>query len=131
MVTKQRSTPEYIAPEVVKGLGCGPAADWWALGVLMFEMLTGTSPFAADSYYRVYQNIEQRRFSIPKEMENADAALIRQFLVESEASRPGVGGEASLRRNAYFQGVDWYAVERELLEPGIKPFAVVNGGSND
>ena len=121
-------SPEYLAPEVVRGLGCGLAADWWALGVLMFEMLTGLSPFAADTAYRVYQNIEQGRLVIPKDVNSTDAALIRQLLVEAEASRPGAGGEASLRRHSYFKCVDWNAVERELLEPGIKPFAVANGG---
>ena len=130
MTMQPTSTPEYLAPEVVKGLGCGLAADWWALGVLVFEMLTGASPFAADTAYRVYQNIEQGRLVVPKDVNSTDAALIRQLLVESEASRPGAGGEASLRRHSYFKGVDWNAVERELLEPGIKPAATVDGGND-
>ena len=121
-------SPEYLAPEMIRGLGCGMAVDWWALGVLMFEMLTGVSPFAAETHYRVYQNIERGRFVVPKEMANLDAELVKQLLSDSEASRPGAGGAATLRRHPYFHGVDWMAVERELLEPGIKPFAVANGG---
>ena len=121
-------SPEYVAPEVIKGLGSGPAVDWWALGVLLFEMLTGRTPFFAETPYRVYQNIEQGRVAFPKDMAKADAGLVGDLLNVSEASRPGAGGEESLRRHPYFRGVDWYTVGRELLEPGIKPFAVERGG---
>jgi serine/threonine protein kinase len=113
---------------MVKGLGCSAAADWWALGVLLFELLTGTTPFCADSCYKVYQNIEHRRLVFPKGIASTDAALISDLLAVVETRRPGATGEASLRKHAYFKGVDWYSVERELLVPILKPHVTEEGG---
>ena len=52
-------TPEYLAPEVVLGTGHAHAADWWSLGVVTYEMLTGKTPFAAANQLEVFKNILQ------------------------------------------------------------------------
>ena len=93
-------------------------------------MLTGRTPFFAETPYRVYQNIEQARVAFPKDMAKADAGLIGDLLNVSEASRPGASGEESLRRHPYFRGVDWKSVHLGLLQPGIFPTTMVDGGDN-
>jgi len=50
-------TPEYMAPEVISGMGHGYAADWWALGVLIFELMSGGTPFAAEDPFVVYRRV--------------------------------------------------------------------------
>lgn len=50
-------TPEYLSPEVVKGIGYDKTADWWSLGAIMFEMLTGRSPFYSKNVDRILENI--------------------------------------------------------------------------
>lgn len=50
-------TPDYVAPEAILGTGSGPAVDWWALGVILFELITGIPPFNADTVDAVFENI--------------------------------------------------------------------------
>lgn len=59
-------TPEYLAPEVISSKGHDKGVDWWALGVLLFEMLAGYSPFFADSPYGIYQRILQGKIDFPR-----------------------------------------------------------------
>merc|ERR1712050_599995 len=52
-------TPVYLAPEVIKSVGHGIAVDWWTLGVLIFELITGKTPFEADQPMRIYNKVVQ------------------------------------------------------------------------
>ena len=55
-------TPEYLAPEIISNVGHGLAVDWWATGILIFEMLTGDPPFVADDPMELYQQILRGAF---------------------------------------------------------------------
>lgn len=109
-----RSSPEYAAPELVRGEGCGSGADWWALGVLCFELLCGHTPFAADTCHRTLRNIEQRRLVLPKHLLSGEALLIGDLLTLKESSRLGAS-DAAVRSHGYFRGLDWAALVREDL----------------
>jgi serine/threonine protein kinase len=50
-------TPDYIAPEVLLGTGCGHQVDWWALGCIMYEFLIGITPFYGDTLEEIFNNI--------------------------------------------------------------------------
>lgn len=55
-------TPDYIAPEVIKGAGCSnPSIDWWSVGVILFEMLTGAQPFNDNTVEEIFDNIVNNR----------------------------------------------------------------------
>lgn len=59
-------TPEYIAPEVLTGIGSGKTADWWALGILTYEMLSGVPPFYDKNRNQMFQNIEKAPIRWPE-----------------------------------------------------------------
>ena len=56
-------TPEYLAPEIILSKGYNKAVDWWALGVLMYEMAAGSPPFFADQPIQIYERIVSGRVS--------------------------------------------------------------------
>ncbi|KAM9577389.1 putative serine/threonine-protein kinase PRKY isoform 7-T7 [Trichechus inunguis] len=62
-------TPEYLAPEVIQSKGHGRAVDWWALGILIFEMLSGFPPFFDDNPFGIYQKILAARIDFPRHLD--------------------------------------------------------------
>ncbi|ELR44622.1 Serine/threonine-protein kinase PRKX [Bos mutus] len=62
-------TPEYLAPEVIQSKGHGRAVDWWALGILIFEMLSGFPPFFDDNAFGIYQKILAGKIDFPRHLE--------------------------------------------------------------
>ena len=70
-------TPEYLAPELLLGKGYNKSVHYWALGVLIFEMLVGHSPFEAEDHLKIYQKILDCAVTYPPSM-NADAADLTQ-----------------------------------------------------
>ena len=74
-------TPEYLAPEVVSAKGHGKGADWWAVGVLIYEMLAGYPPFYANDPFEIYSKIlkgtkDEKNFKIPKSFDEQVSSLI-------------------------------------------------------
>jgi len=55
--SRTRGTPDYMAPEVIQGFGCSFASDWWAMGVVLYEMLMGTTPFLSTSVKELFDEI--------------------------------------------------------------------------
>lgn len=62
-------TPEYLAPEIVLNLGHGKPVDWWALGILIYEMNAGIDPFTSEEPMEIYQNILRNRIKFPKDFD--------------------------------------------------------------
>ncbi|KAJ8350762.1 hypothetical protein SKAU_G00258920 [Synaphobranchus kaupii] len=82
-------TPEYLAPEVIQSKGHGRAVDWWALGVLIFEMLAGYPPFFDDNPFGIYQKILAGKLDFPRHLDFYVKDLIKKFLVIDRARRLG------------------------------------------
>ena len=59
-------TPEYLAPEIIQSKGHGKSVDWWALGILIFEMLVGYPPFYDENPFGIYQKILAGRIEFPR-----------------------------------------------------------------
>jgi len=126
-------TPEYVAPEVLRGEGASQAVDWWQLGVLIFEMLTASLPFESDDDASLFVAIRKGVYEwpsppdtkVPPPSETVKAlvgALLRQALpgdADFEAS-PDDAGEPrlgscgrdalELMEHAWFRAVDWEAL---------------------
>ena len=103
-------THEYLAPEIVSGEGHGNAVDWWTLGIFIFEMLYGTTPFKGVDHELTLANILARALEFPKEPWAPAAAkdLISQLLVKEPSLRMGATmGAAAIKRHAFFNGVNW------------------------
>lgn len=110
-------TPEYLAPEIIQSDGHGKAADWWACGVLCYEMLVGYPPFFDESPYGIYEKILSGYIHWPRNMDRLSRDLIKAFLNPDRTKRLGnmIGGPQDILDHPWFRGVDWEALERREI----------------
>ncbi|KAF8009468.1 hypothetical protein BT93_J0456 [Corymbia citriodora subsp. variegata] len=116
-------THEYLAPEIISGEGHGSAVDWWTLGIFMFEMFYGVTPFRGMDHELTLANIVARALEFPKEPAVPAAArdLITQLLVKDPARRLGsMMGASAIKHHPFFQGVNW-ALLRCNQPPFVPP----------
>lgn len=119
-------TPEYLAPEVIHNKGHTTAVDWWALGILIYEFLTGYPPFWHQNPIEIYKQIVEKPVIFPQEPPISPEAqdIIRQFCNVDRSRRLGniSGGAARVKEHPFFRGVDWDAVlQRRQKGPIIPP----------
>lgn len=117
-------TPEYLAPEIIQSKGHGLAVDWWALGILMYEMLCGYPPFYDENPFGIYQKILVGTIDFPKYIDEYAKDLVKRLLTADKAKRLGgsvEGGAADIRRHKFFRGVDWHALAGRQIEAPIIP----------
>ncbi|GLT82040.1 hypothetical protein SLE2022_004550 [Rubroshorea leprosula] len=116
-------THEYLAPEIVSGEGHGSPVDWWTLGIFMFELFYGFTPFKGVDHELTLANIVARALEFPKEPVIPVGAkdLISQLLVKDPARRLGsIMGASAIRHHPFFQGVNW-ALLRCTSPPYVPP----------
>lgn len=104
-------TPEYIAPEVLRGEGHGKSVDWWSLGLVCCEMLTAEHPFYSKNRETMYKSILKE----PPKTKFAPPPIAVDFLCclleKNPAKRLGaLGGGAEVKSHPFFEGVDWHAI---------------------
>ncbi|KAF2436453.1 hypothetical protein EJ08DRAFT_578341 [Tothia fuscella] len=111
-------TPDYLAPETIKGIGQDEVSDWWSLGCILFEILYGYPPFHDESPDLVFQNILARKIDWPPEdtvpvSDNAKD-LINKLMSLDPAHRLGANAEekfetggAEIRNHPWFEGINW------------------------
>ncbi|KAL2017070.1 hypothetical protein VTK56DRAFT_2643 [Thermocarpiscus australiensis] len=118
-------TPEYLAPEVIHNKGHTTAVDWWALGILIYEFLTGYPPFWHQNPIEIYKQIVEKPVVFPQEPRISDAAkdIIRQFCTVDRSRRLGniSGGVAKVKAHPFFAGVDWDALLQKRHKGPIVP----------
>ncbi|KAM0916482.1 hypothetical protein ACQ4PT_010151 [Festuca glaucescens] len=125
-------THEYLAPEIVSGEGHGSSVDWWTLGIFIFELLYGATPFKGHDNEMTLANIVARALEFPKEPSVSSAArdLVAALLAKDPARRLGATvGAAAIKRHPFFNGVNW-ALLRCAAPPYVPPpFSVTAAGS--
>nr|AML77337.1 putative LOV domain-containing protein [Boerhavia dominii]AML79007.1 putative LOV domain-containing protein [Boerhavia dominii] len=103
-------TEEYIAPEVITGEGHSSAIDWWSLGILLYEMLYGRTPFRGKNRQKTFANILYKDLTFPSSIPVSLAArqLIYALLNRDPASRLGSrGGAEEIKQHPFFRGINW------------------------
>nr|GMD12606.1 serine/threonine-protein kinase D6PKL2 [Ipomoea batatas] len=116
-------THEYLAPEMVSGEGHGNAVDWWTLGIFIFELFYGVTPFKGVDHEHTWTNIVIRALEFPREPAVPAAAkdLISKLLIKDPASRLGsTMGATAVKHHGFFQSVNW-ALLRRKSPPFIPP----------
>ncbi|VDM32545.1 unnamed protein product [Hydatigera taeniaeformis] len=121
-------TVEYMAPEIVTRRGHGPAADWWSFGVLMYEMLTGTLPFHADSKKETMSQIMKAKLEMPQMLSPGAQGLLRQLFKRTPANRLGYGpdGFKKLQAHEFFQPINWTDLVNLRITPPFKPTCMLD-----
>lgn len=118
-------TPEYVAPEIILNKGHDRAVDFWSLGVLMYELLTGTPPFTASDPMKVY-NIILRGFDqidFPRHITRNAVLIMKKFCRDNPTERLGYqkDGVLDIKKHKWFQGFDWTGLVERSLTPPIIP----------
>ncbi|XP_039689762.1 phototropin-1 isoform X2 [Medicago truncatula] len=106
-------TEEYIAPEIITGSGHTSAVDWWALGILLYEMIYGYTPFRGKNRQRTFANILHKDLRFPKNKQVSLSAkqLIYRLLQRDPTSRLGSNGGANdIKNHPFFRGINWALV---------------------
>jgi serine/threonine protein kinase len=116
-------TPEYLAPEVLERKGHGFAVDWWALGALLYEMITGLPPWYSRDRQKMFACIRGAPLQFPGYVVGDLKALISDFLVRDPMSRLGGRGRdvCEVREHPIFRFVNWDTLLRRETKPPWKP----------
>ncbi|XWS50854.1 hypothetical protein CRYUN_Cryun12cG0125300 [Craigia yunnanensis] len=116
---KKRSavgTPDYLAPEILLGTGHGATADWWSVGVILFELIVGIPPFNAEHPQIIFDNILNRKIPwprAPEEMSLEAQDLIDQLLTEDPHQRLGARGASEVKQHVFFKDINWDTLARQ------------------
>ncbi len=117
-------TIEYMAPEVIKGEDYDFAVDWWSLGAIGFDLLTGSPPFGGNNHAKIQSNILKQKLQLPYFL-GPDAKDLLTRLLRKEPNKR-LGGHTTkdlktLKTHRFFRKIDWKKLEKRELEPPIRP----------
>ncbi|XP_042165184.1 ribosomal protein S6 kinase alpha-4 isoform X2 [Oncorhynchus tshawytscha] len=121
-------TIEYMAPEIIRGKsGHGKSVDWWSLGILMFELLTGASPFTLEGERNSQSEVSKRILRceppFPSMIGVVAQDLLRKLLVKDPHKRLGSGprGAEDIKSHAFFKGLSWSDLAEKKVVSPFKP----------
>ncbi|XP_017486712.1 PREDICTED: atypical protein kinase C-like [Rhagoletis zephyria] len=126
-------TPNYIAPEILRGEEYGFEPDWWALGVLLYEMMAGRSPFDIVSQTDnpdqntedyLFQVILEKTIRIPRSITPRAQSVLKGFLNKNPAERLGCHpktGFSDIQSHQFFKAIDWELLEAKQVQPPYVP----------
>ncbi|SPJ78294.1 probable protein kinase 1 [Fusarium torulosum] len=114
-------TPEYLAPELLMGQGYNKTVDWWTLGVLLYEMLTGLPPFYDENTNEMYRKILSEPLHFSDVVPPAAKDLLTKLLNRNPEERLGANGSAEIKAHPFFHAIDWRKLLQRKYEPTFKP----------
>lgn len=117
-------TIEYMAPEVINGTDYDMAVDWWSLGAIGFDLLTGAPPFQGGNHAKIQQNILKQKLVLPYFLGPDAKDLLTRLLRKEPGKR--LGGNMpkdlqTIKKHRFFRKIDWKKLEKREVEPPIKP----------
>lgn len=116
-------TPEYLAPEILNRQGHGRAVDWWSLGALLYEMLTGLPPFYCRDRERLFEKIRRGHLEYPRSLSSRAQLLLRGLLTKDPTKRLGSGEDDAvpIKSHLFFQGTNWEDLASGQISPPWDP----------
>ncbi|KAF8644536.1 hypothetical protein AX16_008412 [Volvariella volvacea WC 439] len=123
-------TPEFMAPEILLEQRYGRAVDWWAFGVLMYEMLLGQSPFRGDDEDEIFDAILEDEPLYPITMPRDAVSILQKLLTRDPTRRLGSGKDDAeeIKRQPFFKDVNWDDVINKRIPPPY--FPTINGNAD-
>lgn len=124
-------TEEYIAPEVIRGNGHTSAVDWWTLGILLYEMLYGITPFKGKTRNATFANVLKQEVTFPdgsgfQSVSSACKSIVRKLLIKDERKRLGSrAGASDIKGHPFFKNTQW-----ALLRNRVPPMVPVQAKPN-
>ncbi|KAF0718431.1 Aste57867_1695 [Aphanomyces stellatus] len=122
-------TNEYMAPEMIRNKPYTHAVDWWALGALIYEMVTGYPPFRHKNSKKLLEKICNEKLSLPKFLGADTHSILKQLLERNVDKRLGSGkstmfkvkGVAAIKQHPFFKNIDWGLLAQRKLVPPVVP----------
>ncbi|KAI0346001.1 serine/threonine protein kinase [Trametopsis cervina] len=115
-------TPEYLAPEILAGQGYNKTIDWWTLGVLLYEMLSGLPPFYDENTDAMYQKILQQPLGFGDEIGSHARSILTGLLTRDPHHRLGVNGADEIKKHPFFaKNIDFEKLVHKQIQPPFKP----------
>uniref|UniRef100_A0A8C8LMB4 Ribosomal protein S6 kinase n=1 Tax=Oncorhynchus tshawytscha TaxID=74940 RepID=A0A8C8LMB4_ONCTS len=117
-------TIEYMAPEILMRSGHNRAVDWWSLGALMYDMLTGAPPFTGENRKKTIDKILKCKLNLPPYLTQEARDLLKRLLKRNASSRLGAGaGDATeVQAHPFFRHINWEELLARKVEAPFKPF---------
>ncbi|KIY69435.1 Pkinase-domain-containing protein [Cylindrobasidium torrendii FP15055 ss-10] len=115
-------TPEYIAPELLESQGYTKTVDWWTLGVLLYEMMTGLPPFYDENVNTMYQRILTDPLQFPPDVSPEARSVMTGLLQRDPTKRLGANGGEEIKKHPFFHKyIDWNRLLAKRYPPPFKP----------
>lgn len=116
-------TPDYLAPEIILSKGYNFSVDWWAFGVLVYEMNAGYPPFYGSDPMKMYEKVLSGKFKTPEVMSSHCKSLVKHLLEVNPTKRLGClkGGVFDIKSHPWFKEIDWYCILHRRLIPPYLP----------
>lgn len=114
-------TPEYLPPEILDRVGHGTAVDWWALGMVLYEMLTGLPPWYTRNRQKLFDRVRNAPLTFPTYISEKAQSLIRGLLDRNPAERLGAKSTEDVKAHAFFEEIDWVDLYNRKIVPPFNP----------
>ena len=118
-------TAQYVSPEVLRGIKVSRAADFWAIGCMVYQMISGLPPFRGTTDYLIFQQVLEPKIEFPNGFNETAKDLVQKLLILDPRQRLGADDlnniYTSIRGHKFFEGIDWDTL-RTQTPPSICPY---------
>ena len=116
-------TPGYMAPEIILNKGYGLGVDWWALGILLYEMICGVDPFADESPMKIYENILEGKIKFTSDFDDTSKSLRKHLLDKDISRRYGnlKNGVEDIKNHEFFKTMNWDKLLKQEIPADFIP----------